>query len=250
MRSLYIFELPFRLAYIILLATWMSATSLADEIDLHSMPRCGWSDCFPYHSAAIGCAAITDDCFCNALAPVNCTATNCIDGDWYSVEDWFNLQCGPPQNVTLQLLPQCGRACIRNALIPEHCQSQLTRNCFCRLEAVFDSLAPCLVNDCGESIEEADETMRQFYRNTCVYVATPDGNGEPGGGGEVIESPETDDESSSSTTNKVGLIAGIVASFIGIIVFIVAVWIWCGRHAAAVSHQLEIQQSLFTDSLE
>ena len=228
------------ITYASILSTWTACSSLAKEIDLQNMPRCAWGNCFPYHSSAIGCVAITHDCFCNALAPINCTAQNCTGSDWYAVEDWFNDRCGAPQIETLQQFPQCGRACVRDAVIPDYCQSQLTRNCFCRLESVFENLAPCLVDGCGETIDVAKEIMHQFYRKACIYEPPADGDDETGGSDEVVESPKEDGVAGdSSNINKVGLIVGLVSGFIAIIVFIVSVWKWCGRHTAAVSYRFD-----------
>lgn len=216
------------------------------DVDIQRLPQCAWADCFPYHSSTIGCSSLSKDCFCNALAPVNCAAKNCTGNDWYAVEDWFNSECPNPANVTLQRLPQCSRKCIRDSLIPDHCQSQLTRNCFCRLETVFEGLAPCIVDGCDGAVTifEANETLSTFYRNTCVYQPTVDGNGVSGNsygvsdggpdGDEVVYAPTSPDPTDPSPAERVNLIVGLVSSFLGFFLVAVAIWIWLSRHRAKV----------------
>ncbi|KAK4207279.1 hypothetical protein QBC37DRAFT_380238 [Rhypophila decipiens] len=220
------------------------------EVDIQKLPQCAWANCFPYHSSAIGCSSLSKDCFCHALAPVNCAAKNCTGNEWYAVEDWFNSECPNPTNVTLQRLPQCSRKCVRDSLIPEYCQSQLTRNCFCRLETEFERLTPCITDGCNAttSESEANETLSRFYRNTCVYQPTVDGNGVSGnsygvsdggpGGDEVVYAPKSPDPTDPSPPERVNLIAGLTSSFLAFFVVVVAVWIWLSRHRAKSGKKL------------
>lgn len=219
--------------FMVVLATALST------VDFTHIPQCAWTDCFPFHSSSIGCPSLSQDCFCNALAPINCAAKNCTGGDWYAVEDWFATQCPNPPNVTLQALPQCSRFCVREALIPDYCQAQLTRNCFCRLEAVVDGLGYCLVNNCGENATLANTTVQNYYRSTCIYSPGIDGNGNPdtssGGSGqdEVVNSPQpaaASEAESTGPTERLSLIIGLVSGFTGVILFVITVYVWMHRH--------------------
>ncbi len=211
----------------------------ATDIDFKGLPTCAWSDCFPYHSSAIGCSSLTKDCFCHALAPINCAGKNCTGSTWYEVEDWFNGQCGTPYNVTLQQLPQCSRSCIRQAIMPQFCQSQITRNCFCRLQEFFQGLTSCLIDGCGEALATANETLRSFYRQTCIYEPTADGNGASGADGaatdEVFSAPQSNDDDKSNPAEKINLIAGLCSSLLSILVFGGTFWAWRSRRRRLVS---------------
>jgi len=229
-------HLPAPILFLSLLA-FIAPGVIAAEIDFKGLPTCAWSDCFPYHSSAIGCGSLTKNCFCNALAPINCAGKNCTGSGWYEVEDWFNGQCGIPQNVTLQQLPQCSRSCIRQAIMPQFCQAQITKTCFCRLQEFFLGLTRCLVDGCRETPAAADEMLGSFYRQTCIYNPTVDGTGASGASGaaadEVVAAPQPDDK--SSPVERVSLIAGLLGSFLGILVFGGTFWAWLSRRRRLVS---------------
>ncbi|KAK3389685.1 hypothetical protein B0H63DRAFT_518922 [Podospora didyma] len=213
----------------------LTPSLLAAEVDFKGLPKCAWSDCFPFHSSAIGCGSLSKECFCDALAPVNCAGQNCTGAEWYEVEDWFNGQCGSPQNVTLQQLPQCSRSCIRQAIMPQFCQTQITRNCFCRLQDFFQGLTRCLVDGCDSTLAAANETLHDFYRETCIYSPSVDGNGAPGTGGavadEVVPAPKDGDSSSSGgPVERLGLIIGLVTGFATIAGILISLIVWYAKH--------------------
>ncbi|KAK0613582.1 hypothetical protein B0T14DRAFT_569611 [Immersiella caudata] len=152
----------------------------ASDIDFGSLPDCGRPDCFPYHASRIGCPRLSRECFCGALAPVNCTAAACKGSDGYAVEDWFATQCPgalAPEPVILSRIALCARSCIRDAMIPTHCESQLTRSCFCRIRTVFEGLGLCFVEGCSMVRAQADRALASFYRQTCIYEPSADGSG-------------------------------------------------------------------------
>ena len=236
----------------LLLAAWLTPTVSCSEIDFSRMPPCAWNSCFPYHSSAIGCPTFTKSCFCNVKAPVNCSSTNCTDGNWYAVEDWYDELCPNPPIVTLSDMPQCSRKCIREALIPRYCQSQLTRNCFCRLQSVFLGLTNCLMAGCREDSGNATETLADYYRRTCIYQPTQDGRGSSVGTNqdEVVSRPaETMGGQAKATggpaemagggdsQDNLGRTVGLVSGFLTFATAGVAVYICLSRHRVKVRDQ-------------
>ncbi len=230
---------PWALVVVLLFSTTqLILPGSASDVDFSTLPQCAWNDCFPFHSTSIGCTQFSLSCFCNALAPINCAAKNCTGNNWYAVEDWFDQQCPNPPNVTLVTLPECSRACIRDALIPQYCAAQLSRTCFCRLQTQFMGLESCLEEGCNVTSSAANETLADFYRTTCIYDPSADGNGYdpnadgtptgPGGStgvpqDEVAYAPSQGGESPADRLNLIiGLAAGfgsLIASSIGGYVF-------------------------------
>ena len=228
------------MSFLLVFTSWyLTAASFAQLVDFSQIPQCARHDCFPFHSSSIGCSDFSLSCFCNALTPIKCAAENCSDSDWYAVEDWFDGQCPDPPIVTLGQLPECSRACIRRALIPAYCKTELTRNCFCRLalEDAFKDQGGCLVQGCNETAALADTSLAEFYNETCVYNPTADGNGyDPDGAGngadgstqgdQVVDSPTN--SNSSPSTNLESIIIPI-ASICTILTFVGTVY-GCVRH--------------------
>jgi hypothetical protein len=221
---------------IFLLLLLFSLTESSSEVDFSKIPQCALGDCFPYHSSSIGCTQLTTDCFCNALAPINCASKNCTGADWYALEDWFDTQCPNPPNITFSGLPECSRACFRSAIIPTFCESQITRNCFCRLESVFENLASCLeAAPCNETAVDANNTLVTYYRDSCVYDPTADGNGGQDGsdsaqGDQVVNAPE-----GSSSLNEFQMVVGLASGLGGLATIALGFWVWLNRRVRKLS---------------
>ena len=229
-----IIPLPTKIKLAFLLTFFASGSIVSSsDVDFSKIPQCAIGDCFPYHSSSIGCAQLSVNCFCNALAPINCASKNCTGNEWYAVEDWFATQCPSPPNVTFSGLPECSRACFRSAIIPTYCEGQITRNCFCRLETEFESLTGCLETDaCDETAADANSTLVDYYRETCVYNPTTDGTGDQDGsstssGDQVANSP-----SGSSGLDKLQMIIGLASGFVTLIVGLIGFWVWLHRRVS------------------
>ena len=216
----------------------------ASEIDFDSIPSCARNGtCFPYHSSFFGCQSFTKSCFCNAFAPVNCSGTACMDNDWYAVEDWYYTQCpGDPKNVTLSGMPACSRRCIREALMPQYCRSQLTQNCFCRLQNVFMGLTTCLTTGCLDGEDQARETLAAYYRKTCVYTPSVDGNGKVGGSAdeEVVQAPIVaggggDSGGPQDDKEKLYTMVGLISGLLTLGGVVLSTYICISRRRAVVS---------------
>jgi hypothetical protein len=122
----------------------------------------------------------------------------------------------------------CSLECVRDSIVPAYCQSQITQNCFCRLGDVFESFSPCVENGCNVTAADALKITSEFYRDTCIY--NPSANGQEGSegaglGDEIVQSPGQD-----SRVNKLDAIVGTLASFVGIVGAIIGFWVWIGRH--------------------
>jgi len=221
---------------------WVVSSS---GVDFSQIPDCARGDCFPYHSSSIGCPQLTIDCFCNALAPINCASQNCTGYDWYAVEDWFATQCPNPPNVTFSGLPECSRACFRSALIPTYCEAQITRNCFCRLETEFESLAPCLETPaCNETVEDANNTLVTYYRESCIYDPSADGTGSQDesstdqGGDQVIDSPG-DSSGGTRTFDKVQNVVGLASGLVALVAALIGFLVWVHRRVSQLARVSE-----------
>jgi hypothetical protein len=197
----------------------------SSEIDFSNITECARKDCFPYHSSTFGCPQLTKDCFCSALAPINCASKSCNGSDWYALEDWFATQCPNPPIVGFEGLPLCSRACLRKAIIPKYCQSTITRNCFCRLQNEFETLSPCIRDGCNVAADIATNMTQKYFSDTCIYRPTADGSGnplssnnDPNQQDEVVAAPTED-----SPINRLALGVGLASGFVSIIVFAVAV---------------------------
>ena len=215
----------------------------ASAVDFSKIPQSAIGSCFPYHSSSIGCTQLTTDCFCNALAPIECASNNCTGNEWYAMEDWFANQCPTPPNVTFSGLPECSRACVRSAIVPAYCKGQITRTCFCRLEAEFEVLTSCLTSSaCNETIAEANSTLVGYYRETCIYNPTADGTGgqdDPSmtQGDQVVNAPSG---SGSSGLDKLQLGIGLASGFAALVTTVIGFWIWLHRRVSEASfHQSE-----------
>lgn len=219
--------------------------AFASEISFQSIPACAKTSCFPYHSSKIGCTSLTKNCFCNALAPVNCAASNCTGNDWYAVEDWYSTQCpGEPPLVSMDPeIPLAARKCIRAWIVPDQCHSSITRNCFCRLGNVTEAISKCVQDEANAGAEQANEVAKNFYTDTCVYEEDASGEQRPGGAStkeEIISSPEPDED--GSPLGKIFGIVGGVASFITIVSTI-----WCCVAGCCCSVSLQFLKVLKTD---
>jgi hypothetical protein len=218
---------------ILLVPFFFSCFAISSNVDFSKIPQCAIGNCFPYHSSSIGCTQLSTDCFCNALAPINCASKNCTGSEWYAVEDWFATQCPSPPNVTFSGLPECSRACFRSAIIPTYCEVQITRNCFCRLETEFESLDGCLeTTACNETAVDANSTLVDYYRETCVYDPTADGTGgqdvsSTAEGDQVVNSP-----SESSGLDKLSLIVGLASGFAALIAAAIGFYVWLHRRVS------------------
>jgi hypothetical protein len=219
----------------ILVLTFFPSNSIvsSSDVDFSKIPQCAINDCFPYHSSSIGCTQLTTDCFCNALAPINCASKNCTGNNWYAVEDWFATQCPNPPNVTLSGLPECSRACVRSSLIPTYCKAQLSRNCFCRLETVFESLAGCLeTSTCNETAEDSNSTLADYYRETCVYDPTADGTGGQDGSSTTLGDQVVNAPSGSSGLDRLQMIIGLASGFAALIAGLIGFCVWLHRRVS------------------
>jgi hypothetical protein len=210
---------------IILLISFLAPFVISSDVDFSKIPQCAIGGCFPYHSSSIGCTQLTTSCFCDALAPINCASKNCTGDDWYAMEDWFATQCPNPPNVTLSGLPECSRACFRSAIIPTYCEAQITRTCFCRLETEFEGMSECLNSTaCDETATDANNTLVDYYRETCVYDPTVDGEGGLDGdtgiaqGDQVVNAPS----GSGSSLDKLALGVGLASGFVALVGAVVA----------------------------
>lgn len=197
----------------------------ASEINFASIPACARAPCFPFHSSTIGCLKFTQDCFCNALAPLNCAKNNCTGNDWYGLEDWYGVQCPRDPNVVNMDpgVPLGARKCIREWIVPVRCRASITRNCFCRLDDVTDTLTDCIITFTGAERNQSQEIAADFYRDTCVYQEDANGERRPDDNDvkeEVIPDPDPPD--GGEKFNKLGLIIGVIASFLTVLSVI-----WC-----------------------
>ncbi|OAL07677.1 hypothetical protein IQ06DRAFT_372622 [Phaeosphaeriaceae sp. SRC1lsM3a] len=196
--------------------------AFASEIDFQSMPKCAIESCLPFHASSIGCIKFTKHCFCNALAPVNCSGSKCTDNDWYAVEDWYSTQCpGEPPLVTLDPgIPLGARKCIREQIVPNQCKASITRNCFCRLDNVTAEIGECITDNTGATRQQAVDLAADFYRDTCVLREDATGEVRPGTTTEeeVVAPPHPSSQSPTENpkAQDLGLIVGLVASFITI----------------------------------
>jgi CFEM domain len=232
-RMMYLVPLSKNISSAALVFLFVFNCALSSNVDFSKIPQCAIGNCFPYHSSSIGCTQLTTDCFCNALAPINCASKNCTGNQWYAVEDWFATQCPNPPNVTFSGLPECSRACFRSAIDPTYCEGQITRNCFCRLETEFEGMTSCLEESaCNETAVDANSTLVDYYRETCVYDPTADGTGgqdesSTSLGDQVVNAP-----SGSSAVDKLSLIVGLTSGFAALIGIAIGFCVWLHRQVS------------------
>jgi hypothetical protein len=208
--------------FLLLLLPILAFGVIGKNVDILSMPGCAKISCLPFHASSIGCTRFTQECFCNALAPVNCARSNCTGNEWYALEDWYSTQCpGEPPLVMMDPgIPLGARKCIRDWIVPQQCRASITRNCFCRLDNVTATMNECISNYTGAASKQAKDLSDKFYRDTCVLKEGADGEQRPGStpNEEIITPPETLAQSSpdDQTAGKISLIAGLTSSFITI----------------------------------
>src|SRR5436190_11959513 len=58
--------------FLLLAVLFYPPFSSSNDVNFKNIPNCARKSCFPFHSISIGCQSLTVDCFCNALAPINC----------------------------------------------------------------------------------------------------------------------------------------------------------------------------------
>ncbi|KAF3941710.1 hypothetical protein ABW19_dt0204092 [Dactylella cylindrospora] len=227
------------IAYVIPLAPREEIISFAD------IPTCTNTSCFPYHASSIGCLRFTKACFCSALQPLKCANSACLGTDWYAAEDWVASVCGELPTVDFSRLAQCGRSCVREAIIPGWCNNTVvgtaspTRNCFCRVtEENFTGpkFTSCMIEGCGMNETSAQAYLSEFWQDKCLVPA----NGEEAGnlsGDEVVQFPTDSQQVSAaggglSAAERWGLGVGLAASIITILGFIYTwvITIYCFRY--------------------
>jgi hypothetical protein len=219
------------LIYTIFLLFLLAEHSLCSEIDFLYMPACALNSCLPFHASSIGFTRFTKSCFYKALAPINCARSNCTGADWYALEDWYSTQCpGEPAMATLDPgIPLGSRKCTREWIVPRQCKASITRNCFCRMENVTTGIRDCITAGTGTTSQQAAQLSQDFYRDTCVLKEDATGELRRGAAAdeEVFAPPPSSQAAADDTkTEKLGLIVGIVASFITIVS--VAWWFFLG----------------------
>jgi hypothetical protein len=220
-------------------------SSASSKVSFKDIPDCARQSCFPFHSASIGCSSFTKDCFCTqSLAPLQCAYRSCNNTAWPAVEDWFAGVCPNPPVVDFQVVPECGRACVRSELVLNGCPvfysdpsdvDQFNRNCFCRLGSNSTLQQSCLTAavGCGETALEANNTLTLFYQQNCVYVQNnADQNDQQPTGDQVVQSASD----STGSVGNVGLWLGILGSIVGLAGFVSGIIIWFKRAVSFAKH--------------
>jgi hypothetical protein len=229
---------------IFLALTFLHFSSASSTVSFKDIPNCARQSCFPFHSASIGCSSFTTDCFCTqSLAPLQCSYRSCNNTEWPAVEDWFASVCPNPPVVDFQVVPECGRACIRSELDSTGCPAvysdpsgidQFNRNCFCRLESVGTLQQSCLTAvDCSETAPEANNTLALFYQQNCVYVQNNVNQNEPQSTGDQVVQSASD---STDTVDSLGLWLGIFGSIVGLLAFGAGICLWFKRAVSFTKH--------------
>jgi len=222
-------------AKILLVLSFLRFSTAGSSVDFHGIPQCAQKSCFPFHSSSIGCSSFTTECFCTqSLAPLKCAYQSCNDTEWFAVQDWFAGICPNPPVVDFQVVPGCGRACLRSELDSNGCPpvysdnsgvNQYNRNCFCRL-ASNGMQQSCLTSGCNETASDVNTTLTLFYGQNCVYVQNNAYQSDPQPtADQVIQSAS----GSGSSVDSLGTMLGIPASIVGLLVFIGSMILWFRR---------------------